>query len=1103
MHSVHGDPYSTAARADRIAILTPCERLRVKIHALVAVPNLEFSRILKGCQPLAPGAQQPGEPETLQKTTTSKRSQPGSPARRSCIPCMTVGRAPRFPQCFKRDASGQPFALNRRNLTTLSEIAKMTFIRLFSGFCQAAVMSSKCKATCQRWASVLFVATVCAIALYAVLIWANPYSLQAIEFLNGPLSKQVILSLLLEGIGGLVLWWIFYYADFSLSQFRKSLDYPHTLFVVWGAFLGTVACEHLLRPLFGPLFFSYFNFLESTISFAILFGMPLGVLLLKAFLSHFFDYYEAILSHFAFFKRLFKKNKHSVTDNLKKSEEDSKRAEEEKVIESILEWIRIEEPIELDEDDYFGRKNFADRIASRLVDSDDGTKAIKSIGLVGPYGSGKSSIVNLVKKKLETHRDPEIWFCTVSCWGFSDSQATLEFILSKAVKTIGERMDCLPLKRLPQNYRAALSKLGSWADVILSLFGDDDPEKQLQRIAPLLDAANAKLILVIEDLDRSQTKDFDVGQVLGTLQRIKSLKNVSFILSGHPDSAGAKIDFTKLSDHIETLVGVNRGQTWAIVKKFRDPCLLQVPQETLLMDPRRRAFLSEMGMEDLSPSDSLQAAISEMLESPRTLKHVLRHTADAWQRLKGECDFDDLLAINALRYGSQAALDFVLENRDLLQGEVGGLKGVGIDAKDRKKIIFDSWNNLITSKNREHSKLDWDSDAAFTVICFLFPVIRNYHGMLIAEANKQSSSEPQTNGEGGQAVPRSPRYLRELPPSPQGVWRKEPTDYLQRILEENVFQEMSDQRIVQRMRDWKNTPSDELPLEILENETLSAKINQFASFVPGEQYLALAEQVVLLCREKIGNASSKNCVENMIATFSELAIPAQDFSQQIFNWFRKVIPALVVLDLEWGLSIYNRHFGDRPGMGVGGILYRQSNREIETAIADACKRAFKANPKALLDAIFNEDEALIYQLIRAIQGNDMEYKTNVRWLGVALLAAAKADLRRIFVQLKGPIGGFFEGTSRVEIINLLFNESQQRKIIQRFAQLPRNQEWGSIPDQAATWLKDHPKVVPARKTKTVKRSTPKSPKKSGSPKKSPKIPPASAKPFGFNREILK
>src|SRR5262249_21165005 len=76
-------------------------------------------------------------------------------------------------------------------------------------------------------------------------------------------------------------------------------------------------------------------------------------------------------------------------------------------------WLRAESPAE---DDLLNRRLIAKRCARRLLTPFG--KGDVTIGLVGGFGSGKSSIIRWLREELNAARvpgAPEVWICEVSC----------------------------------------------------------------------------------------------------------------------------------------------------------------------------------------------------------------------------------------------------------------------------------------------------------------------------------------------------------------------------------------------------------------------------------------------------------------------------------------------------------------------------------------------------------------------------------------------------------------------------------------------------------------------------------------------------------------
>lgn len=195
-------------------------------------------------------------------------------------------------------------------------------------------------------------------------------------------------------------------------------------------------------------------------------------------------------------------------------------------------WIENDIPINHPSKDLFGITSIAERCARLLLQKD-----IKSIGINGPYGSGKSSVLKLVTHYLNTRNnridentfDGKIEIITIDGWGRNEDTLDQQ-ILSYAVETMSKYADCLAISTLPRKYKSALSGVDNSLINILSLlmFGSRDPIDSLTKLDEILIALKLRIIFYIEDVDRNVTSSVGLGSLL---DRINNLSNVSFILT--------------------------------------------------------------------------------------------------------------------------------------------------------------------------------------------------------------------------------------------------------------------------------------------------------------------------------------------------------------------------------------------------------------------------------------------------------------------------------------------------------------------------------------------------------------------------------------------
>jgi len=381
----------------------------------------------------------------------------------------------------------------------------------------------------------------------------------------------------------------------------------------------------------------------------------------------------------------------------------------------LEEWLRSDQPAN---NDLLGNLRIAQQLAEYLM-IQGGT-----IGLIGPFGGGKTTVIAWIEKEVDRIRrsdQPEIWFAKESCWGFEDSGSAVRQILSRTTEVVGRHADCFMLRSLPESYRKTFSAGGDWLRTLADLVvGSTDPIEQFNHLSEVLESVNARLVLVIEDLDRTTSTRFDRQEVLALLQRLRvPSKRISFILATAQTSA-ANIDFAKLCDRMEILPDFGADRVASLIEAVRSRCQNEFPLVGVIGDENpwshtRTALLSRFDMV------TLPDAAARLLRTPRALKHALRRTYQAWQVLYGEIDLDHLLALNVLRHGAPEAFDFLLRHWGQLHDDPRTWQSGQEHLGAIQRRLTEEWN-LVTRQ------AGWDVRAGMAMLTFLLPSAGEYLG---------------------------------------------------------------------------------------------------------------------------------------------------------------------------------------------------------------------------------------------------------------------------------------------------------------------------------------------------------------------------------------
>jgi len=378
-------------------------------------------------------------------------------------------------------------------------------------------------------------------------------------------------------------------------------------------------------------------------------------------------------------------------------------------VKSLSEWLGDEREITDPSQDCFDFAPRAQRVLNILLQEERSCVAI-----IGPYGSGKSSLLNLVETEFRRLQaevpappGPALWFCRISCWGFEKGDSAPEAILRQVVQQLGKRVDCLAVRGLPASYTNGLSKLHSFLELFLNMAGPGNPTDQLKKLSPLLRAVGARLVIILEDVDRNGA-DFDVHQIEGLLVRLREVKEIAFAISV---GENCKLDFHRLVEHAESLPGVDERTAIEIIDKIRrkfldDPSIV-IPSacRRLVDDPQdiNEAFeLHFKSQKGYRPHDRWNWQLAVLLNTPRALKAALRRFARAWGGLKGEVSIDQLLVASALRERAPNHFSFVQRHWQnftwLGKLEEGGSNPVAKSLRDEWAQLADAGADRIATQ---------------------------------------------------------------------------------------------------------------------------------------------------------------------------------------------------------------------------------------------------------------------------------------------------------------------------------------------------------------------------------------------------------------------
>jgi hypothetical protein len=336
--------------------------------------------------------------------------------------------------------------------------------------------------------------------------------------------------------------------------------------------------------------------------------------------------------------------------------------------EELQRWLSTEAPIKQTRQDFFRADARARRVFAALqtVRKDgEARERRQTVVVQGPFGSGKSSIVQLVENFAAEKTDERYVFAHVNCWGFSSISAQ-EHVLEGAVAALSRHVDCLAVRHVPAAYADALSETSSWLKAVVRVLkGSGTPVVQLQRFTPILRAIGAQLMIVVEDTDRNGP-DFDQKHIEAMLHNFREVERVSFVLTA---GAMSEIDFPKIAEHILFMPPLGEETTLALLDRIRDHCQTEwknIDPTPTPSAPRNRPISLKANASTARAASGMfhydhpdwAVAVAALLNTPRHLKRALAAILSGWETLNGEVDVDELIMLTTLRNCAPAVFTF-------------------------------------------------------------------------------------------------------------------------------------------------------------------------------------------------------------------------------------------------------------------------------------------------------------------------------------------------------------------------------------------------------------------------------------------------------------
>ncbi|MFJ2043974.1 P-loop NTPase fold protein [Paenibacillus taichungensis] len=211
-------------------------------------------------------------------------------------------------------------------------------------------------------------------------------------------------------------------------------------------------------------------------------------------------------------------------------------------------------------DDVFEYYETAERFAERVFNQ--GSPESLVYGIDAPWGTGKSTFVNLCKSVWEDKYKKEIIVYTFDPVKHENNENLMEKFVNGLTKVIKNNFFVPELETLLAKYVQLLndSKVTfSMFGVRFGLpFGNASIDKILERLEVVLTNIDKKIIIVIDDIDRLNFSN--IKEILFVVKKSFSLPNISYVICYDTESIATleqqKLDSEKIIEFLEKFVNI-------------------------------------------------------------------------------------------------------------------------------------------------------------------------------------------------------------------------------------------------------------------------------------------------------------------------------------------------------------------------------------------------------------------------------------------------------------------------------------------------------------------------------------------------------------------
>lgn len=388
-----------------------------------------------------------------------------------------------------------------------------------------------------------------------------------------------------------------------------------------------------------------------------------------------------------------------------------------------------ERAIERKADDKLERSRFIERLTSAIVNPETQKSTGVVVGITGPWGSGKSSILNLLKERLK-EQYPDALVVRFDPWLVSGRNDLIAEFLGELIGTINaDEKRLAKFKKLGvtiAEYGAQLAPFGNlWAPGIGAMvtgtfqaakkvFSNKDSLSALRAgLAKELAEVSAPVVVLIDELDRIE--DDEIRTVAQLVRSVVDFPGISYVLAYDPERVMQALGSGWSENH-----RLDRGR--AYLEKIVQ---LQIPIPVIFDNEIKRLLIADLRalknelrlpeqFENIARFEGLINLLAEsVIFTPRDVRRLIGTFHVLAGMLYGEVDWIDLLAYSALLIKAPATVTKMHREPDEFLENPATARAIARMLREKKPTVNERLQELVPQAEL--------NDCTKVLLAFLFP----------------------------------------------------------------------------------------------------------------------------------------------------------------------------------------------------------------------------------------------------------------------------------------------------------------------------------------------------------------------------------------------